>query len=45
MHAMLDYNSNIVVAVFPPDMSNDEMIASANGRTLIKMTSDRSQPS
>ena len=42
MYAMLDYDSNIVIAVFPPDISKEEMIASADGRTLIKMTSDNS---
>lgn len=42
MHAMLDYNSNTVIAVFPPDIPEDKMLEEANGRTLIKVTPENS---
>ena len=39
---MLDYNSNIVIAGFPPSVSKKDMLKEANGRTLIKMTLENS---
>jgi hypothetical protein len=42
MHAMLDYNSNKVISVFPPDVPEDKMLEEADGRTLIKMTVENS---
>jgi hypothetical protein len=42
MHAMLDYNSNKVIGIFPPDVSEDKMLKEADGRTLIKMTIENS---
>jgi len=42
MYAMLDYNSNKVIAVFPPDVPQDKMLKEADGRTLIEMTIDNS---
>jgi hypothetical protein len=42
MYAMLDYNSNKVIAVFPPDVPQDKIIKEADGRTLIQMTPDNS---
>jgi hypothetical protein len=42
MYAMLDYDSNKVIAVFPPDIPQDKMLEEANGRTLIKMTPENS---
>jgi hypothetical protein len=42
MYAMLDYNSNKVIAVFPPDVPKNKMLEEANGRTLIEMTIENS---
>jgi hypothetical protein len=42
MYAMLDFNSNKVIAVFPPDVPQDKMLKEADGRTLIKMTLENS---
>lgn len=42
MYAMLDYNSNTVIALFTPDVSKEKMLEEANGRTLIKMTLENS---
>lgn len=39
---MLDYNSNKVIAIFPPDVPKDEAIKEANGRTLIQVTIENS---
>lgn len=39
---MLDYDSNVVIAGFPPDVSEENMLKEANGRTLIKMTLENS---
>lgn len=42
MYAMLDYNSNVVIGVFPPDVPYEKAIEEANGRTLIKVTLENS---
>ena len=42
MWAMLDYDSNIVIALFTPDVPKDKVIEEANGRTLIEMTLENS---
>lgn len=42
MWALLDYNSNKVVGLFAPDVSEDVMLQEANGRTLIQMTIENS---
>jgi hypothetical protein len=42
MYAILDYNSNVVIGVFTPDITKDKMFEEANGRTLIEMTPDNS---
>ena len=42
MWAMLAYNSNKVIAVFPPDVPQDKMFEEADGRTLIEVTLDNS---
>ena len=38
MFAMLDSDNKTVIAVFPPNISYDDMLKEANGRTLIEMT-------
>ncbi len=42
MWAMLDYNSNTVIAGFPPDVNQADMLKEADGRTLITMTLENS---
>lgn len=42
MWAMLDYDSNKVIAVYTPDIPYDAALKEANGRTLIKMTIENS---
>ena len=42
MYAMLDYDSNIVIALFTPDVPKDKVIKEADGRTLIEMTIENS---
>jgi len=42
MYAMLDTDNLTVIACFPPDVEHDKMIEEANGRTLIKMTTENS---
>jgi hypothetical protein len=42
MYAMLDYNTNKVIAVFSPDTPQDKMLEEADGKTLIEMTIENS---
>jgi hypothetical protein len=42
MYALLDTDNITVIACFPPDISEDKVLAEANGRTFIKMTLENS---
>ena len=42
MYALLDIDNTTVIACLPPDLSDDKVLAEANGRTLIKMTRENS---
>jgi hypothetical protein len=42
MWAVIDKESKIVVGIFPPNVSQDEMLKEASGKILIQMTPDNS---
>jgi hypothetical protein len=42
MWAMLDTDNETVIAVFPPNLKEEDVIKDANGKTLIKITLENS---
>lgn len=42
MYAVLDFDNKTVVDVIPPDRTLQQIIEWANGRTLVKMTTENS---
>lgn len=42
MWAMLDYDNETVIAIFPPDVKEEDAVLEANGKTLIKVTLENS---
>jgi hypothetical protein len=42
MWALLDYDNKTVIACMTPDMTEKEILETANGRTLIPMTLENS---
>ena len=42
MYALLDDDNTTVIACFAPDISIENVLSEANGRTLIKMTVENS---
>ena len=39
---MLDNDNETVIAIFPPDLKEEDVIKDANGKTLIKVTLENS---
>lgn len=42
MWAMLDTDNETVIAIYPPDLKEEDVIKDANGKTLIKVTLENS---